>query len=58
MSLPFVLHLQSPNDGASLVDQLVKNPSAMQEIAEMWVQSVDLEDPLEEEMATCFSILA
>ena len=31
MSLPFVLHLQSPNDGASLVDQLVKNPSAMQE---------------------------
>ena len=30
----------------------------MQEIAEMWVQSVGLEDPLQEEMAICFSILA
>ena len=24
----------------------------------MWVQSLDQEDPLEEEMATCFNILA
>ena len=34
---------------------VVKNPPAMQE---MWVQSLSLEDPLEEEMATQSSILA
>ena len=34
--------------------QTVKNPTAMQET---WVQSLGREDPLEEEMATCSSIL-
>ena len=40
---------------ASLVAQLIKNPPAMQET---WVQFLGWEDPLEEEMATYFSILA
>ena len=39
----------------SLVTQMVKNPPAMQEI---WVQSLDWEDPLDEGMATHSSILA
>ena len=34
---------------------VVKNPPAMQE---MWVQSLDWDDPLEKEMATHSSILA
>ena len=38
--------------------QWVKNPPAMQETQEMRVQSLGQEDPLEEEMATHFSILA
>ena len=37
---------------------VIKNPPAMQETREMWVQSLDQEDPLKEEMATHFSILA
>jgi len=38
---------------------VVKNlPSKMQETQEMWVLSLDGEDPLEEEMATRSSILA
>ena len=41
--------------GASLVAQMVKNPSAMQE---PWVQSLGQEDPLEKEMATHSSTLA
>ena len=41
--------------GASLVAQMVKNLPVMQET---WVQSLGWEDPLEEEMATHFSILA
>ena len=40
---------------ASLVAQMVKNPPAMQET---WVHSLGWEDPLEEGMATHFSILA
>jgi len=40
---------------ASLVDQLVKNPPAMQDT---WIQSLGWEDPLEEGMATDSSILA
>ena len=40
---------------ASLVAQTVKSLPAMQETQ---VQSVGLEDPLEKEMATHFSILA
>ena len=41
--------------GASLVAQMVKNPSAMQE---SWVQSLVWEDPLEKGIATHSSILA
>ena len=40
---------------ASLVDQTVKTPPAMQET---WLQSLGREDPLEKEMATHSSILA
>ena len=40
---------------ASMVAQLVKNLPAMQET---WVRSPGWEDPLEEGMATLFSILA
>ena len=40
---------------ASLVAQMVRNPSPMQE---MLVQSLGQEDPLEKEMATHSSILA
>ena len=40
---------------ASLMAQLVKNPSAMWET---WVQSLGWEDPLEEDMATHPNILA
>ena len=38
--------------------QQVKNLLATQGIQETWVQSLGQEDPLEEEMATYFSILA
>ena len=37
---------------------VVKNPPAMQELQEAWLQSLGQEDPLEEEMATHSSILA
>jgi len=37
--------------------QQVKNPLAIQETQETQVQSLGQEDPLEEEMATCSSIL-
>ena len=40
---------------ASLVAQMVKNPTAMWET---WVQSLGQEDPLEEGMATHSRILA
>ena len=43
------------NDRSSLVAQMVKNLPVIQET---WVQSLDREDPLEEEMATHPSILA
>ena len=36
----------------------VRNPPAMQETQEMWVQSLGQGDPLEEEVATSSSILA
>ena len=36
---------------------VVKNPPAMQELQEVWVQSLGQEDPLEEEMAAHSSIL-
>ena len=38
--------------------QVVKNLPTIQEMQEMWVRSLGWEDPLEEEMATDFSILA
>ena len=43
---------------ASLMAQRVKNLPIMQETQEMWVQSLDCEDLLEEEMAPHSSILA
>ena len=36
----------------------VKNRPAMQELQEMWIQSLGREDPLEEDMATHSSFLA
>ena len=42
---------------ASQVAQWIKNLPAMQEMKEICVQSLDLEDPLDEEMATHSSIL-
>ena len=45
-------------DRASLMAQVVKNPPVMQETQENWVQSLDWEYPLEEEMETHSSILA
>ena len=47
--------LFAENLGASLVAQMVKNLSAVQET---WVQSLVQEDPLEKGMATYSSILA
>ena len=38
--------------------EVVKNLPSMQEIKEVWVQSLGQEDPLEEDMETHFSILA
>ena len=35
---------------------VVKKPSAMQELQEMWVQSLGQEDPLDKETATCSAI--
>ena len=46
-------NLQGEHNGAFLMAQWVKNPSAMQETL---VQSLSLEDALEQEMATHFSI--
>ena len=42
----------------STMTQQVKNPPAVQETQEMWVQSLACEDPLGEEMATHSSLLA
>ena len=45
--------------GASPVSgSVVKNPPAIQETQEMWVQSLGQEDPLEKETATHSSLLA
>ena len=44
--------------GASPMAQQVKKPAAVPETQETWVQSLDREDPLEEEMAIHSSILA
>ena len=37
---------------------MVNNLPAKKETQEKWVQSLGLEDPLEERMAMCYSILA
>ena len=42
---------------ASQVAQWVKNPPVMQGTQEMWVRLLGQEDPLEEGMATHYSIL-
>ena len=47
--------MKEGNVSASLVAQIVKNLSAMQET---WVQSLGQEDSLEKEMATHSSMLA
>ena len=54
-SPPWLGQLDFFNGRSSLVAQMVKNLPAMQET---WVQSLDGEDPLEEEIATHSSILA
>ena len=46
------------NIRASLLAQQVKNPPAIQETQETWVQSLSREDALEEKMTTHSSILA
>ena len=38
--------------------QWVKNPPTIQELQEMWIQSLGWEDPLEKEMETHSSFLA
>ena len=43
---------------ASQVALVVKNPPPMQEMQETWVRSLGQEDPLEEGMASDFSIFA
>ena len=40
------------------VTQVIKNPPAMQETQEMRVQSLVLEEPLQEKMATHSNIIA
>ena len=42
---------------ASPMAQVLKNLSAMQEMPELWLQSLGQEDPLEEEIAAHSSIL-
>ena len=50
-----LLYFGQSSKWTSLVTQLEKNPPAMQET---WVQSLDLEEPLEKGMATHSSVLA
>ena len=45
------------HNGAPPMPQQVKNPPAVQESQETWVQSLGQEDPLEKEMATQYSCL-
>ena len=54
-NLPYALKNTSFHPSASLIAQLVKNLPAMQETR---VRFLDLEDPLEKEMATHSAILA
>ena len=52
-----MLRLSSPYFGGFPSAAAVKNPLAMQDMQEMWVQPLGGEDPLEEGMATHSSIL-
>ena len=58
MGGPFGICMWPSKKMASQVALWVKNPSAVQEMQEMCVQSLDQEDPLEERMATPSNILA
>ena len=55
---PIQLPSLGPRESASqsFMAKQVKNPHAMQEIQETWVQSLGKEDPLQEEMAAHSSI--
>ena len=55
LKVPVVYQYLSTISGASLVAQMVKRLSAMQET---WVRSLGREDPLEKEMASHSSTLA
>ena len=43
--------------GASPVVAVIRNPPVIREVWEVWVRSLGQEDPLEEGMAVCYSIL-
>ena len=51
---PYVFDKNLSESGASLVAQMVKNPSAVQET---WVWSLSQEEPLQKEMVTHSNIL-
>ena len=53
-----VLHLGFPADTVVKKKKKRKIHLPMQEMQETWVRSLGWEDPLEKEMATCYSILA
>ena len=55
VEVPQKLNTELPYDPASLGAQVVKNPPAMRETS---VRSLGREDPLEEGMATHYTILA
>ena len=54
----YILIYIRSNWRASQVAQWVKNLPAMQEMPEIWVRFLGRDDPLEQGMATHFSILA
>ena len=58
LKMPVLVNVFSEVDRGFPNGSAVKNPPAMQETQEMWVQFLVQEYPLEEEMATHSSILA
>ena len=54
----FISHWRRVDLYSSPSDSMVKNPPAMQELQEMWVQLLSREDPVEKGMATHSSIPA